>query len=168
MKKFILLAILCPLLQGCVGFVVVKQRTVVINDPVISLRPNSELPAYSRERARKFMAISHMDEVTNRVSYPTPWLRPYWGTNVVYTSAWLQTHWGSPNRICRSPSCVDEVWTYRFGPIWKGIMPWLIVPIPLRLPVGENKVCFTLRDGQVTSVSSTTPALGGFFWPTGM
>ena len=159
---------LCPLLQGCVGFVIVKQRTVVINDPIISLHPESELPAHSREQARKLAAILHSNEATNWISDPKPWLQPYWGTNAVYTSAWLQTHWGSPNHVRPARGGVDEVWTYRFGPIWEGIMPCLIVPIPLELPVGRKKVCFTLHDGQVVSVSSTRPALAGFFWPRGM
>jgi hypothetical protein len=173
MEKVILLVMLCicPLLQGCVGFVIVKQEKVVTENPSISLHPNDELPAYSRDRSREILA-AHPYLATNLVSYPRPWLKPYWGTNAVYTSAWLKSHWGSPNHIryvgFGSDADADEVWTYRLGPIWEGIMPWLIVPVPLVLPVGEKKVCFTLRHGQVVNVSLTRPALGGFFWPTGM
>lgn len=140
-KKLILLTMLClcPLLQGCVGFIIAKQHTLVINDPVIALHRTGRFPAYSR------------------------------GTYTVYTSAWLQTHWGRPPRIRNVSSGpglgVGSLWTYRFGPIWEGIVPCLIVPIPLVLPVAREKVSFTIRNGQVVSVSSTGPDTGGFFWP---
>jgi hypothetical protein len=139
MKKFILLAMLClcPLLQGCIGLFVSKQQTLVAKNPVISSHPNDHVPAYSGDP----------NQATN------------W---VVYTSAWLQTHWGRPYRVCPARSGADEVWIYRFGPIWKGIMPMLIVPIPLELPLGEKEVCFWLRDGRVVSVSFTRRDLVGW------
>jgi len=138
-KKLILLAMLCPLLQGCVGLVIAKQHSRVENNPVISLHPTKQFPTSSRD------------------------------AKTVYTSAWLQTHWGRPYRIRHvssgPASGVDEVWTYRFGPIWEGIVPCLVVPIPLVLPVARETVCFTVRDGKVVSVSSTMPDTGGVFWP---
>jgi hypothetical protein len=141
MKKYIFLAMLlfCPLLQGCVGFVIAKEHTEVTNNPVIALHRTSLFPAHSQN------------------------------SNPVYTSDWLQKHWGRPDRIYQVGSGpgagVDEVWTYRFGPIWKGVIPALIVPIPLVLPVAREKVSFTLHDGHVASVSSTGPDTGGVFWP---
>lgn len=183
MKESIVLVMLsiCPMLQGCVGFVVLKQHTQAINNPVIYSRPNDDVPAQTRQVALKEMAASkEFEEVIRqiKVGHET-------GVNnalvvraitnatndvvwVVYTPLWLQTHWGSPARICHSPTSPDEIWIYRFGPIWEGVMPILIVPIPLELPVGEKKVCFTLRDGHVVSVDFTTPALGGWMWPSGI
>lgn len=156
-KKIILLAMvcLCPLLQGCVGFVTATQHTEVINEPVIASQPSYDNPAETREQARKRMAIADPTLATNRVDW------------VVYTPAWLRTHWGKPKSIGHAPpgADADEVWTYHFGPIWEGIMPCLIVPIPLELPVGQKKIGFVLRDGHVVSMSVTRPATGGVFWP---
>lgn len=129
----------CPLLQGCVGFVIAKEHTEVTSNPVIALHRTSLFPAHAQK------------------------------SNPVYTAEWLQQHWGRPDRITRigsgSTAVADEVWTYRFGPIWKGVIPALIVPIPLVLPLGREKVSFTLHDGHVVSVSSTGPDTGGVFWP---
>ena len=156
MKRAIALGMLClcPLLQGCVGFVVAKQDTQVINNPVIASQADYENPAETREQARKRMAIADPAEATNRVTWE------------VYTPAWLQTHWGQPKHIRHADEV--QVWTYHFGPIWEGIMPCLIVPIPLVLPVGEKKIGFTFHDGHVVSVSVTRPSTGGIFWPKKM
>lgn len=142
MKKAILLAtlLLCPLLQGCVGFVIAREHTEVTNKPVIALKRTNQFPAHPQN--------------TNPP---------------VYTSEWLRTHWGPPDQIRRVGSGtgigVNEIWTYRFGPIWKGVIPALIVPIPLVLPLGRQQVSFTLHSGHVVSVSSTGPDTGGIFWP---
>jgi hypothetical protein len=130
MKKLILLVMvcLCPFLQGCVGILVSKQQTLVAKNPVISSRPNEDVPAYSGDP----------NQATN---------------TVIYTSSWLRTNWGKPYRVRPVRSGADEVWIYRFGPIWEGIMPCLIVPIPLELPLGQKRVCFWMRDGRVVSVS---------------
>src|SRR5690349_24217698 len=58
-------------------------------------------------------------------------------------------------------SGLEEVWTYRFRPIWVGVVPCVIVPIPLALPVGRQTICFKLRDGNVVSASTTTPWMAG-------
>jgi hypothetical protein len=136
MRTLMLFALFCPLLQGCVGVVVLKSHTEVIRDPVIAFYPNDADPAHKRNSR----------EETNAV---------------VYTSEWLETHWDSPHRVVRVSGGSDEVWTYRFRSIWEGIVPCVIVPIPLALPVGRQNVCFTLRDGRVVSASTTTPWMVG-------
>jgi len=172
---------LCPLLQGCVGILVLKQHTEVIKNPVISPHPNDFRPAYTREMALKDLATTREFEEIDRqikeghekgVSDTAVAHAMADATNhvvwVVYTPVWLQTHWGSPNHIYRSSSGGDEIWTYHFGRIWEGVMPMLILSIPLELPVGRKTVSFTLHDGRVVSVSSTQPSDVGWGWPKGL
>jgi hypothetical protein len=130
MRTFILFAMLCSLLQGCVGGVVLKTRTKVINDPLIPFY--SEIPnPVSRQNS---------SDATN---------------TVVYTSEWLKMYWGSPDLVSYDSKNSEETWTYRSRRVWEGVVPFVIVPIPLALPVGREKVCLTLRDGRVVSASTT-------------
>jgi hypothetical protein len=127
---------LCPLLQGCVGIVILKPHTAIISDPVIASVPNDADPAHQRNS--------------------------YEATNVItYTSDWMRVHWDSPKRLTRVPGGSDELWTYNFRRIWVGVVPCVILPIPLALPVGREKICFRLRDGRVVSASTTKPWMVG-------
>lgn len=136
MKSLILFAMLSPLLQGCVGVAVLKPHTEMISDPVIG------------------RYWHHPDAVSKRNSSKA--------TNaVVYTSEWLHASWGTPNNVTHISGGIDEVWTYRLRPIWGGVVPFVIIPIPLALPVAREKVCFTLRDGRVVSASMTKPWMVG-------
>ena len=136
MRTLIVFAMFCPFLQGCVGVAVLKPHTEVIDDPVIASIPNDADPAHKRKSS----------EAANAV---------------VYASEWVQTHWGNPYRVNHVSGSSDEIWTYRFRPIWEGIVPCVIVPIPLVLPVGRQKICFRLHDGCVVSASSTVPWMVG-------
>jgi hypothetical protein len=127
MKTLVLLVMLCPLLQGCVGAVVLKTRTEVISNPVIPF--DSEIP-----------------EPTSRTNSPE-------ATNViVYTPELLRKYWNSPDLVSKSAGS-EEIWTYKTRLVWKGVIPFVIVPIPLILPVAKEKVCLTLRDGHVVGAS---------------
>jgi len=138
MRTFILFAMLCPLLQGCVGGVVLKTRTKVIIDPAIPFY--SEIPQPESKR--------NLPEATNAI---------------VYTSEWLRKYWNNPDRVSHGVGS-EEIWTYKSRRVWEGAVPFVIVPIPLVLPVGREKVCLTLRDGRVVSASTTESyAIGGTF-----
>jgi hypothetical protein len=77
------------------------------------------------------------------------------------TSEWLQWHWGSPSQIHHAAGGSEEIWTYKFDTVWEGIMPIVIIPIPLMLPVAKEKVCFSLHDGRVISASVTKSIVVG-------
>ena len=69
---------------------------------------------------------------------------------------------GRTKKNSRAPrGDTDEIWTYKFGSIWEGVVPIVIVPIPLVLPVGREKVCFALRDGRVVSANVTEAHMVG-------
>jgi hypothetical protein len=136
MRALIFLAMICPLLQGCVGVVVLKTRTTVINDPVIPFYTEIPQP----------VSKQNSPEVTN---------------TVVYTSEWLRTYWNNPDCVSHGAGNSEEIWTYKSRRVWKGVVPFAIIPIPLILPVGQEKVCLTLRDGRVVSASTTRSATVG-------
>jgi hypothetical protein len=134
-----LLAILCPFLQGCVGLVVPKPHTETIDNPKISFYVHEPYGVTKRTSS----------EATNEFAY---------------TSEWLQKSWGTPDSIRHATGTSDEVWTYKSGPIWEGVVPFVIVPVPLILPVAKEKVRFSLHDGYVVSAAVTESwAVGGTY-----
>jgi hypothetical protein len=137
MRALLFLAMLCPLLQGCVGVAVLHSRTKVINDPVIPFYSEIPEPVSSQKSS----------ETTN---------------TVVYTAEWLQKNWNGPDHISHGVGNSEEIWTYKSRRIWKGVIPIIvIIPIPLVLPVGRESVCLTLRDGRVVSSSTTKSGTSG-------
>lgn len=135
MKAPVFIATLCLLLQGCVGAVVLKTRTEVINDPAIPF--DSEIPQPTSR--------TNSAEAANAI---------------VYTPDLLRKYWNSPDSVTHGAGS-DEVWTYKTRLVCKGVIPFVIVPIPLILPVAWEKVCLTLRDGHVVSASTTRSVTAG-------
>jgi len=135
MKALLFLIMLCPFLQGCVGGVILKTRTEVINDPLIPFY--SEIP--------QPMSRTNSPEATNIVVYTPDMLRKYWVT---------------PDLVSQGAGS-EEIWTYKSRLVWKGVIPFVIIPIPLILPLEREKVCLTLRDGHVVSASTTRSHIAG-------
>jgi hypothetical protein len=138
MTRIIPCLALCLLVQGCVGAGILKKHTEIVPDPHI---PEHACPAlYPAARS----------ETTN---------------TVVYTSGWLEAHWGRPAAVARGGTeNLDEIWTYKFGPIWEGILPVVVIPVPIALPVEREQVRFVLRDGRVISATqSMRQTVGGAF-----
>jgi len=82
-------------------------------------------------------------------------------SNEETTTVWLREHWGQPSSMARSSrSGEDEIWTYKFNHSWCGIMPYIVIPIPLVLPVGKERVVFYVHDGRVGKAIVTKR--GGF------
>jgi len=76
------------------------------------------------------------------------------------TSLWLRQHWGEPSYIKQiTRPTASEVWTYNFDHKWCGVIPIIVVPVPLLLPVGRERVIFQIQNGKVASAKVTT--LGG-------
>ena len=47
-------------------------------------------------------------------------------------------YWGEPTSRVQLDADGDEEWTYRAGLAWRGVAVWVLVPIPLMVPVGHN------------------------------
>ncbi len=71
------------------------------------------------------------------------------------TEAFLRSNWGEP-----SIRAVDEngitVWTYNNGLKWVGASPVVIVPLPLFVPSGQEKIQFGIKGGRITFVKHFT------------
>jgi len=77
------------------------------------------------------------------------------------TTVWLKEHWGQPSQVSRlTRPAQGELWTYDFGRKWCGVMPCIVVPIPLLLPIGRERVVFYIREGSVVKADVMT--LGGY------
>lgn len=119
--KFISVLALSLLLQGCVGIIVGGRDTTTIKSP--SINPIVALEGVGQG--------SHGTE---------------------HTSEWLKSNWGSPASVKTVPGSGAERWTYDFtGHCWVGVMPVVIIPIPLMVPMGREKVVFQIEDGRVIS-----------------
>lgn len=120
--KLIPVLAVCLLAQGCVGVVFPHTKTRTFKNPQVGDHP----------------AIHAVYEGTGRTNN--------------FAASWLQEHWGKPANIRLAlTQAQGEVWTYKFGLAWYGVVPCVIVPVPLALPLGRQKVEFLMRDGRVVS-----------------
>lgn len=79
-------------------------------------------------------------------------LGPYVGENGLnkggVTMADALRLWGEPRR--KEAAGLQQRWLYRAGELaWRGAQVWVIVPVPLLLPVGHKKVTLTFEGGQL-------------------
>lgn len=105
----------------------------------------------------------YMVQVNKRVDYPTVALGTRRGDLYYYspsdcqpcTEAFLRTHWGEP-----TDRTVDAngttVWTYDNGLKWVGASPVVVLPLPLFLPSGQEKVQFGIKEGRIVFVRHDT------------
>ena len=122
------------LTQGCVGIVTRHMETKTFEPAIVEKKPAT----YS---------VCQRSEESGSVESPT--------------GLWVKQSWGEPSKVRRvTRPTEDELWTYNFDHKWCGIMPCVIVPVPLLLPVGTERVIFHIREGRVASVDVTT--LGGY------
>lgn len=82
------------------------------------------------------------------------------------SAEWLMEHWGKPTRVERiSQPVIGEKWTYDFKRRWCGVLPCIIIPIPLVLPVAKDTVVFDIRGGSVERAE--VKALWAYEWIAG-
>lgn len=122
--KLVPLLILCALAQGCVGVSVSTAKTQRFQNPQLAEEACVQGLRGSAPSATNSPAVS---------------------------SAWLESHWGKPAAFRRAPSGDTEVWTYKFGLNWNGAILFVLIPVPLELPIGTERVQLLVRDGQVVS-----------------
>jgi hypothetical protein len=134
---------LCLLLQGCVGGAVLISRTERFRDPVIGEMKDSLFERDTLLDLPQRDPGADMSSITNVV---------------IYTSAWLEQHWGKPLSITHSGAGnLDEIWSYKFDEIWEGIEPFILVPIPIELPVRRETVQFVLKNDRVIGATRIEP-----------
>jgi len=141
MIRLLAVFLICLLTQGCVGIVTCGTKTETFQHPIIDLKP------WGLTR------------------------QPFASTNsAIYTTNWLKSHWGEPTSIKVSSSKPgEELWVYKdFQTIYNGIVPLIIVPIPLIVPVGKERAIFQFENGTVISAQlvseKTIEAAAGWYW----
>jgi hypothetical protein len=140
--------------QGCVGVFTFGKHVQTINTPSVidHAAPPSAGSLYSeRKPVQEVTAVTYGADII-RSSNPT--------------ASWLREKWGDPKSIKHvATQPPQEIWTYTFGWTWGGVIPCLIVPIPLVVPTGKEKVVFVLQNGRVVSaeVTEATDHYSGFF-----
>jgi hypothetical protein len=73
----------------------------------------------------------------------------------------LEGHLGEPN--LRSTNGNERTLVYRTGFVWAGVVPMVVLPIPLILPVGRKHSTFLCRDNVLIKASGTTTGLSGAY-----
>jgi hypothetical protein len=144
--KLVPILVVCLFGQGCVGVCVAHIETETYKNPAIGYEPTVNLWEW--------------DCVRSKGSLEDP-----------LTAAWLQEYWGKPASVRpATKETQGELWTYKFGLVGGGVIPLLIVPVPLVLPLAREKVVFLVRDGHVVSaeVKALHLSIMGFgFGPDG-
>jgi hypothetical protein len=125
--KLAVMTAACLLSQGCVGIAIKSSTTKEFGQPRIATRPS-------------IGAVSEAGVGDTKV-----------------TATWLREYWGEPATIRSvSPQTQTERWTYKFSPMWYGIMPCVVIPVPLYLPLAKERVVFMLKEGCVVSARVVT------------
>lgn len=60
--------------------------------------------------------------------------------------------WGAPDR--RRDEGRRTVLYYRSGLAWSGVVPWVLIPIPVVVPVGTNQAVLVFEDERLVSASA--------------
>jgi hypothetical protein len=84
------------------------------------------------------------------------------------TSTDVLAKWGQPDSKIATDS--GEVWTYASDiHSWRGIQLWLIVPIPLLVPVGHHKVRLEFTRNTLTryTIDNARERFFGYFFMNG-
>ena len=135
MTRLIPLVALVLFTQGCVGIGALKTHTEAFQNPTLS----------------DTACVKGLRSTNPRQTGPC-----------AYTATWLRAHWGEPKSIRHTGATdLDEIWAYKFGPNWNGIVVMALVPIPIALPVGRERVQVILRDGCVVSGKQTSTGMVG-------
>jgi len=73
--------------------------------------------------------------------------------NIHSTCSQVLKLWGKPDNITIKGN--SKTLTYKYGVIFIGIMPIIIIPIPLALPVGQKKTFIECENDKVTHAYKT-------------
>lgn len=130
------MAIIATFLTGCVGVVVSHPQHNTYDFPSIYAQPS-------------------VDSVYVSSS----------STNIPITAERLRELWGAPQKIAPDPQNPGtEIWTYKFGRFWCGIVPCVVVPLPLVGPFVTKQAGFVIKEGQVIRADVTRgDTSGGVF-----
>lgn len=78
-----------------------------------------------------------------------------------YTCSYVQEKWGEPDTISAKDN--KSTLLYKHDLVWAGVMPILIIPIPLAIPVGSKSTAIECNNDVVIKAYGTrTTFYGGY------
>ena len=129
--RIMLLLAACTLMQGCIGAGIAWTHTGGCSNPDLEYLQHGNL----RSRG---------------------------AADTNGTPAWLQTNWGKPTSVKRlGKGGTTEVWTYKYDLNWNGAVLFVIIPIPLEMPVGHEWTEVVIQEGRVISGRHRSTRGGG-------
>jgi len=124
--------LMLSVLSGCVG-VLAYTRTEKGFEHSASFGISDRVGEYGRAPYRKERDISKSDVLTS---------------------------WGTPKRKFNKDGL--EYWTYDYDVAWRGLVFWLVFPVPLLVPVGYNETIVEFNGDNVTRWWNEEGGGGGF------
>lgn len=76
-------------------------------------------------------------------------------TSTSCTASFLLSKWGEPDEQSTSGEAVAK-WTYYDGMKWVGASPVVILPLPLFVPIGRERISFSIEGNDVIPVIHET------------
>ncbi len=71
----------------------------------------------------------------------------------------LMAQWGPPNNLTVKGE--EKTLTYKHGLVFAGLVPFIVIPIPLVLPVGRKSAVITCHEEQILNALGTATKLSG-------
>lgn len=121
MKPILLIILVYLCLSGCVGYSAHGNYELTVASPNIS-----------NVKGKLVVDKSASYSTDERVK-----------SNIIYKN------WGKPDEIVKTENDV-EFWSYSFNNRWNGVYLFVVVPIPLFLPVGSDQIIFEVSKGVIT------------------
>jgi len=73
----------------------------------------------------------------------------------------IKSRWGEPNHSSLKGS--ETTLEYKYGLVWAGIMPIVLIPIPLALPVGRKSITMICVDDEIIRATGTETGLSAAY-----
>jgi len=121
-------------MSGCAGVIVSSPSTTNYKNPTLSHYLENTDSDHTR-------TVEHSDEA---VSYDMNQVKKYWGepSNSKHNSEY-------------------DIWLYKHPNEWCGVVPFLVIPIPLVLPVCEHSYEVKFKNNLVESIKEKYPTVWG-------
>lgn len=153
---FIRVSALVPLLllAGC-GYIVAAPTDVTYEALQIT-EHRGEIARYTAYEQRESSYIPNRERALAELAKARP-----------CTIEFLLSHWGEPD-VRASGEAGSAKLTYYQGFKWVGATPVMILPLPLFIPAGRQRVIFGVNENMIVSIDHETVVRHGVYLPLWM